>query len=716
MKRVYATTVIGQAEMLQVVLRSHGIESRLENEGAAHYAVGLPSAAAPIGIVVDDDRADEAARIIAEEFSRPKTPDPTAVMVQIPCPCGKTLEFPRGEEPPSECPWCNRPTQAAPEPDEGATRGPGTTLVWALVVVAVLLLAVTVFGGYYGFRKAMRTAEEAAQAAINPQAGQLRRLKERIEKIPTPTLPAIDPDEIVADLTKELPEDAARYAAAFAPAATVREVVDRWMAEAAELSPDWALDRGLADSPKITRVNARTRKACALVDAQALRKLRSLRPEGSLDARLFERFLERGLLQVLLFGTDLRDPRTALWSIQASTYVKDRPALLAARLEQLPDVVAEVTRDLRDVGGPLLSLALRDINEALETLRDFEHSVPDPRTLAAIAKAREALAAYRDHLRGLKPSAKPAVDPRWILFLVREGEFSTRTPRDVARILADEAERSLMRWNAMGASVSRTTTPFTKEEWRREVQHYVVKARELTIERGFAEVPAGELPQLIDSPLLSRGMPDAPAYGSRPLAASLNGMLWITYWDATQSPTAPCAPTSAQICTMAETFPGRHLHDLLSRGSGTAARRLYPSHMLSEGWRAYCHRWAVQNVPNSAYDAIYSDGTRFSQAWSAAVEICFLSGAVSEDEAVDLLSSGTGEGTEDARARLAWGFLEPLWSAGAVLGERDLVELRNEMQTKLGARFDLKRFHTSVLATGRAPIALVREELLRDGK
>src|SRR5262249_4522858 len=110
-KKVYATTVIGQAEMLQVVLRNYGIESRLENEGGAQYAVGLPTAAVPIVIVVDDERAEEAARIIADEFKKPRPSDPTAILVALKCSCGKTLEYPKGEDPPEECPWCGRPTQ-----------------------------------------------------------------------------------------------------------------------------------------------------------------------------------------------------------------------------------------------------------------------------------------------------------------------------------------------------------------------------------------------------------------------------------------------------------------------------------------------------------------------------------------------------------------------------------------------------------------------------
>src|SRR6185503_18162107 len=102
--------------------------------------IGLP--AVPVAILVDDERAEEAARIVAEEFTRPRTPEPTAVMVQMPCACGKTLEFPRGEEPPAVCPWCNRPTQAAPDPDHVPT---STSRPW--IVLAVLFIVCSLIGG-----------------------------------------------------------------------------------------------------------------------------------------------------------------------------------------------------------------------------------------------------------------------------------------------------------------------------------------------------------------------------------------------------------------------------------------------------------------------------------------------------------------------------------------------------------------------------------------
>jgi hypothetical protein len=68
MKRLYATTDPAEAEILRALLRDAGIESTLDNEGAAAYAVGLPTGAVPLGINVVDGDAAAAAEVLAAHF------------------------------------------------------------------------------------------------------------------------------------------------------------------------------------------------------------------------------------------------------------------------------------------------------------------------------------------------------------------------------------------------------------------------------------------------------------------------------------------------------------------------------------------------------------------------------------------------------------------------------------------------------------------------
>lgn len=82
MKRLYATTDPAEAELLRALLRDAGIESTLDNEYGAPYAIGLPTAAVPLGINVGDSDAAQAAEILAGHFEKTEpadlVPDPDA--------------------------------------------------------------------------------------------------------------------------------------------------------------------------------------------------------------------------------------------------------------------------------------------------------------------------------------------------------------------------------------------------------------------------------------------------------------------------------------------------------------------------------------------------------------------------------------------------------------------------------------------------------------
>lgn len=70
MKRLYATTDLAEAQILRALLRDAGIESSLDNEAGAAFAIGLPTSAAPLGINVSDEDAAAAAEVLAAHFEK----------------------------------------------------------------------------------------------------------------------------------------------------------------------------------------------------------------------------------------------------------------------------------------------------------------------------------------------------------------------------------------------------------------------------------------------------------------------------------------------------------------------------------------------------------------------------------------------------------------------------------------------------------------------
>ncbi len=120
--RVHATTLPPEADFLRMALIDHGIECTIENENAAHLAVGLATAATPLVLVVREKHADTARQIIAAALRamRKNPSTETIPMEPVECKCGRTLEVPEGSIPQSiDCPYCGAHV------DIGGTDSPG---------------------------------------------------------------------------------------------------------------------------------------------------------------------------------------------------------------------------------------------------------------------------------------------------------------------------------------------------------------------------------------------------------------------------------------------------------------------------------------------------------------------------------------------------------------------------------------------------------------
>lgn len=701
MKKVYSTTLLAQAEILRVVLREHGIDSLLENQNSAMYAAGVPIPAIPFVISVADEHAEEATRIVLAHLKGDHEPVGSAIHVRTPCACGKMIEVRQGEEPPEECPWCGRIlSETAPPPPSRASGPPAR---FAFIVCVLIGL-----GALFWIRSG--AGKKSSEPASPSQAEWSARLRQRIAAIPVVTAPAIDPDAIAEPLIRELSEEAARFSSVIDSASSPGTLIDEWVRQMVVLAPDWALTMGLAESPRLTPYSTLQNKRHALLDALALRKLRSFPSRhGTLDGRLFERELEQSLVWTVLFGTELKDPRAPLWNVRSSAGVTNNPALLAQRLEQVPDGVRRLAAELPQPPRIWIEAALRELNQIMELLRDWDNSTSDARLKEAVKRTRDALADYGSRLRRSEPGAGslPSRDPRWISYLLKELEFSERTVRQTAELLLDLSDRSEAGWRSWPQDRKLETKPFSFPEWQEEIRRLVSRARDLTVERGFADVPAGDPPEVVASPY---SIP-SDYYESRTFGPTAEARLRIAPWDPPGG-TLPCSPEGMLIAVMSETYPGRHLHTMLSRRDATVMQRLYSSVRHAEGWREYCRRWALESEPPVSYHRASADGHRYFQGFIGAVQICYLSGTLTEQESLTILVAGIGQSEESARAHLAEATLEPLYGTQSLLGEHDLTALRGELRSKPGGRFDLKAFHARILGSGQTPVALLREAML----
>tara|TARA_Y100000588_G_C13698739_1_gene687702 strand:- start:76 stop:567 length:492 start_codon:yes stop_codon:yes gene_type:complete len=71
---LYSTTFIEEAETLRIMLQDSGVEASIANQGGAMYAVGIPTPAAPLRIMIsgkDTERAKEILKVHLQNIQKP---------------------------------------------------------------------------------------------------------------------------------------------------------------------------------------------------------------------------------------------------------------------------------------------------------------------------------------------------------------------------------------------------------------------------------------------------------------------------------------------------------------------------------------------------------------------------------------------------------------------------------------------------------------------
>jgi hypothetical protein len=65
---LYSTTFLEEAEILRIMLEDAGLRASIANRGGAMYAVGIPTPAAPLRIMVPETDAEKAKEILEEHL------------------------------------------------------------------------------------------------------------------------------------------------------------------------------------------------------------------------------------------------------------------------------------------------------------------------------------------------------------------------------------------------------------------------------------------------------------------------------------------------------------------------------------------------------------------------------------------------------------------------------------------------------------------------
>ncbi len=157
-----------------------------------------------------------------------------------------------------------------------------------------------------------------------------------------------------------------------------------------------------------------------------------------------------------------------------------------------------------------------------------------------------------------------------------------------------------------------------------------------------------------------------------------------------------------------EAFPGHFLQGAISNRSSLV-------HMLAngietvEGWAHYCEQMMMEK---GFVTGLESKLIQINDAiWRAVriiVDVKLSRGEMSFDEAVGMLMKEAGISKEGAVAEVRRYTQTPSYALSYLLGKHLILQLREKVKQKMGAKYSDKFFHDTITANGYLPISLLR--------
>jgi hypothetical protein len=173
---------------------------------------------------------------------------------------------------------------------------------------------------------------------------------------------------------------------------------------------------------------------------------------------------------------------------------------------------------------------------------------------------------------------------------------------------------------------------------------------------------------------------------------------------------------------------GSHLNHVSIRG--TAVHEAYPGHFLQgsisnrssiihiladgtetvEGWAHYCEEMMMEHRYVTSLESKFLQiNAGIWRAVRIIVDVKLSQGEMGFDEAVTMLVDEAGMSKEAATAEVRWYTKSPGYPLSYLTGKHLILQLREEIKSKMGARFTEKFFHDTITANGYLPITLLRE-------
>jgi len=250
-------------------------------------------------------------------------------------------------------------------------------------------------------------------------------------------------------------------------------------------------------------------------------------------------------------------------------------------------------------------------------------------------------------------------------------------------------------------------------------QQEMEATRRFVQEKNLVTIPPGEELEVIPTPPFYRPiLPYAAYMRPAPFEKQQKGFFFVTTVEEKTTKEKQEKILRGHsfheipLTAVHEGYPGHHLQLIHANQHESKLRRLLMTTVFVEGWALYCEEMMADA-------GFYSDPrTKLfklkDQLWRACrviIDVGLHTKIMDYAQAVDYLVNHAKLEKVHAEKEVTRYTFTPTQPMSYLIGKKQIIELREDYEKKLGKEFNLKEFHDRLISYGSIPICLIRQAL-----
>ncbi|MEI6858947.1 MAG: DUF885 domain-containing protein [Shewanella sp.] len=535
-------------------------------------------------------------------------------------------------------------------------------------------------------------------------------------------------------------------------------------------SPTWALYSGYHQYDGVLKVpNAKNRQLSLAFNQQELKKLASfdlteLSANEQIDYLLIENLLKKNIWNIEIFKSWQWNPSSYNVAGGFAQLVNEDFASLDTRLRsvlaRMENVPAYYQAARENIDSPTLEhtqLAIMQNKGAFSVFSDELQTQARDSGLTADEKAlfetrfTESTNAIDEYIQWLDALEAQLLRDGARSFRIGEARYEEKFAFDIqagmsGKALYEKASTDKVRvQNEMANITSKLWSKYfdtaMPEDKNAATKQLIDKLSAKHVKReDFVDEVRAQIPELIsfvndkklitlnpnkplvvrETPAYMRGFAGASISAPGPYEKSSNTYYNVTPLDGMNDESAESYLREynhwiLQVLNIHEAIPGHYTQLVYSNESPSMIKSLFGNGAMVEGWAVYTERMMLEE----GYGNFEPELWLMYYKWNLRVIVNTILDysiqvkGMTEQEAMDLMTNEAFQQIAEAQGKWKRATLSQVQLTSYYSGYREIYDLREELKSSQGDKFDLKGFHEKFLSYGSAPVKYIRELMMK---